>query len=217
MRLIRIVLVVDHCMLLESLAFRIDAEPDFQVVGTASSGELGLRLLLKEIPDVAVLDVDLPDRSPFELVSRLKDLKAETKPVFLTGLFSDVLLDQAIQHDARGYFTIDEPVERIIDGIRRVAAGEHCFSEAVSRRLEFDPKRKRYRIHSGGRSSSLTGREIEVLRHLAKGGSVKEVGRAMHLSHKSIDSHKYRIMRKLGIHDRVELARWAIREGFVLP
>lgn len=63
--------------------------------------------------------------------------------------------------------------------------------------------------------SSLTNRQLEVLRHLAVGQSVKEVARQMHLSEKSIDSHKYRIMNKLGIHDRVELARFAIREGLV--
>jgi DNA-binding NarL/FixJ family response regulator len=65
--------------------------------------------------------------------------------------------------------------------------------------------------------TSLTSRQIEVLRHLARGKSVKEVARSMHLSEKSIDSHKYRIMHKLGIHDRVELARYSIREGLTLP
>jgi DNA-binding NarL/FixJ family response regulator len=110
-----------------------------------------------------------------------------------------------------------EPIHNLAEAFLRAAAGEKTFSPAVAERLNYDPQTKRYSVKSETPLSSLTGRQLEVLRHLARGESVKEIARQMHLSQKSIDSHKYRIMNKLGIHDRVELARFAIREGLSNP
>lgn len=83
--------------------------------------------------------------------------------------------------------------------------------------MDYDPLRKRYRLHSGGHLSTLTARQLEVLRHLAKGRTVKEIARILEVSPKSVDCHKYRLMNKLDIHDRVELARYAFREGLTVP
>lgn len=214
---IRVVLVDDHQVLLGSLRDRINAEPDMDVVGTASNCDDGLRVILETRPDLAVFDIDLPGRGSFDLADELSTRQRETKVAFLTGFVSDVFISQAMQLNAAGYILKTEPPEKLVDFIRRIGAGEQCFSPEVQERLQYDPSAKKYYIHTSNELAGLTPRQLEVLRHLAQGHSVKEIARRMHLSQKSVDSHKYRIMNKLGIHDRVELARYAIREGLSRP
>jgi DNA-binding NarL/FixJ family response regulator len=214
---IRLVLVDDHQMLLEALTLRLGSDPELEIVGTASNGDDGLRLVRELRPDLVTLDVDLPGRGSFDVAAEISARQKETRIIFLTSYLSDVFISQALRVRTHGYLLKGEGAGVLVDGIKRVHRGEICFSEEVVQRLTYDPSRKQYTVRSESRLVSLTGRQLEVLRHLARGQSVKEVARTMHLSEKSVDSHKYRIMHKLGIHDRVELARYAIREGLMLP
>ena len=105
-------------------------------------------------------------------------------------------------------------IDLLIRSIKRFAAGENCFSQEVQDCLKGDePQAKRYATDLQQKCGSLSKRQLEVLSYLAEGHSTKEVAKLMHLSPKSVDSHKYRIMRRLGIHDRVKLARYAISAG----
>jgi DNA-binding NarL/FixJ family response regulator len=214
---IRIVVADDHRMLLESLKARIDSEPDMQVVTVATDAEAALAQVELVRPDVLVLDIDLPGRGVFDVVAEHVHRLGQTRILYLSGFLSDVLLGRALALDAAGYILKGEPVSVLLDSIRRVADGQRAFSKEVEERLEYDKLRDGYRVRSESPLSALTARQLEVLRLLAKGQSVKQVARTMHLSEKSVDSHKYRLMNKLGIHDRVELARYAIREGLTNP
>jgi DNA-binding NarL/FixJ family response regulator len=215
-RTIRVALIDDQLMFSESLAGLIDADPRMHVVGTAGSGPDAQRLLADARPDVALLEVDLTRQDPFQLAADAAG-RAWAKVVFLTGYLSDVFITEAFRVRAWGYLLKSEPAAALLDGIRRVYAGERCFSDSVRARLEFDSRRNRYDARSENRLNSLSTRQIEILRQLARGRSVKEVARALCISEKSVDSHKYRIMHRLEIHDRVELARYAIREGLTVP
>lgn len=215
--LIRIVLVDDHLMLVDSLVSRFQKDTDIEVVGTATNADDGLSLILETEPDVVILDVELPGRGSFDIAEEISSRLKNTKMIFLTGYLSDIFIELSLRVNAVGYLLKGEPIESLIHAIKKAARGEYCFSQSVQERLIYDQKKNRYSIQSQSMLTSLTSRQIEVLRHLARGKSVKEVARSMHLSEKSIDSHKYRIMHKLGIHDRVELARYSIREGLTLP
>lgn len=215
--LIRIVLVDDHLMLVDSLVSSFHRDTQIEVVGTATNADEGLSLILETEPDVVILDVELPGRGSFDIAEEITSRLKNTKMIFLTGYLSDIFIELALRVNAVGYLLKGEPIESLIHAIKKAARGEYCFSQSVQERLVYDQKRNRYSIQSQSMLTSLTSRQIEVLRHLARGKSVKEVARSMHLSEKSIDSHKYRIMHKLGIHDRVELARYSIREGLTLP
>lgn len=214
---IRVALVDDHLLVLEALAARIRECPGMVVTSADSDSDQGLRNILAGSPDVVVLDVDLPGRGSFEIADAIKQHLSSTRILFLTGHLTDTFVEQAIRVHAHGYLMKGEPINQLLDAIRKVAVGEHCFSKVVEQRLSFDPKQRRYTLHESSPLSGLTGRQIEVLRHLACGQSVKEVAKSLHLSQKSVDSHKYRIMHKLNIHDRVQLARFAIREGLTNP
>ena len=214
---IRVALIDDHRLVLDALAYQIRTAGGMDVVCTSTTAEDGLRQMLDTRPDVVLLDVDLPGRGAFDLASEVRSLIKSAKLLFLTGYSSDVLIDQALRLKASGYLMKFEPIQVLLDAIRAVAEGQVRFSREIEDRVTFDAVNKRYVLHATHPLSDLTFRQLEVLRHLAKGESVKEVARLMHLSQKSVDSHKYRIMHKLGIHDRVELARFAIREGLLLP
>ncbi|HUQ70299.1 MAG TPA: response regulator transcription factor, partial [Planctomycetaceae bacterium] len=134
-----------------------------------------------------------------------------------TGFLADIFIEQSLKLGFSGYLLKSEPLRELVSAIERVAAGEPVFSQAVAERLTFDPDKSQYVVRHESDLSALTLRQLEVLRHLACGQSVKEISHMMKLSQKSVDSHKYRIMNKLGIHDRVLLARFAIREGLMVP
>ena len=214
---VRIVLVDDHRSLLDLLAARIDSTSDLSVAGTAANASDGLNMVIREKPDIAVMDVHLPGGGTFDAAQAIVAKEPATKLVFFSGFAADGLLMQALRLGARGYLLKEEPVTVLIDGLRQVAAGGTVFSADLHPRMTYDPRTARYRVRSESPLASLTPRQLEVMRHLAEGRSVKEVARAMHISTKSVDNHKYRIMHKLGIHDRVQLARFAIREGLLLP
>jgi DNA-binding NarL/FixJ family response regulator len=214
---VRVLLVDDHAMVLEALASRLRVAPGVSEVVTASNGEEALREALKSPFDIAVLDIEVPGRSAFDLAAELLQRVRGTRVIFLSGFMSDILIEQALQVRASGYVVKGESVDAISRAIDAVSRGETYFSPQIRERLRFDLSRKSYVMDHAHPLSALTTRQIEVLRHLAVGQSVKDVAKLMHLSQKSVDSHKYRIMHKLAIHDRVELARYAIREGLTQP
>lgn len=204
-------------MVLESLSARLSVVPQIQVVGTALTCDEGFRVAIERKPDVVLLDVNLPGRGAFDLAEDLISRRPDTRLIFVTGYLADIYLEQALKLNASGYLLKGEPVHILAKAILSAMTDEKTFSADVAERLIFDAATEKYSVKSQSSLSSLTGRQIEVLKHLARGESVKEIAKQMHLSQKSVDSHKYRIMNKLGIHDRVELARFAIREGLSNP
>lgn len=215
---IQIIIIDDHRLVTETLASRLNREAGISVVATAHDGDAGLKSVLELQPDVVILDVNVPGKGSFEAAQEISAQLPSAKILFLTGFLSDIFIEQALRNrNTRGYVLKGEPFDVLVRAIRRATVDEFTFSKEVEERLKYAESEKRFVLQGECRLSELTGRQIEVLRHLAGGESVKEVARRLHLSEKSVDSHKYRIMHKLGIHDRVGLARYAIREGLMLP
>lgn len=212
---IRIVLADSQRIFLDSLSIRLSNEAGMEVLDTATNADDTVNSVLSSSPDIVIMDVSLPGNSPFDCASMILSRLRDTKIIFLAGHFSNIIVDQALRLKAHGFLLKNETLDNFIDGIKQVSAGEHCFSREIREQLQFDAHQKRFFIQAQSQLSSLTPRQLEVLRHLAHGRSVKETAQVMHLSAKSVDSHKYRLMHKLGIHDRVHLARLAIREGLI--
>lgn len=214
---IKVYLVDDHVVLLECLSAYLSTDSRLRVVGTSSSTEDAANKILAAQPNVIVLDVELPGRSAFDLAETLQMRLPGLKFIFLTGFQSDALISRALKMGCHGYLLKGESIHNVRNAIIRANRGDVTFSAEIQNRLVQDPHSSSYRLPVDSTLAGLTGRQLEVLRHLATGASVKEIAKMMHLSQKSVDSHKYRIMHKLGIHDRVELARFAIREGLTRP
>lgn len=214
---VRVILADDHAILRDMLAERLDREPDFEVVATAADAERALELARSRRADLLVLDIDMPGLSPFTAARQARDELPQLRVVFLSAYLRDRYIEQALHAEVAGYLVKGESSDGIVDNLRQAARERTAFSSAVRARLA---------IKGGGvtlsgtvtdRLSLLTVREQEVLRQLATGLSRKEIARMMQISNKTVDQHCEHLMQKLDIHDRVELTRFAIREGLMEP
>lgn len=214
---IRIVLADPHELFRDALAARFESHPKIEVAGTTTDADQLVQICRRERPQVVVLEVNLPGRGTFDAAEAILAERPQTKVILLTAHLADIFIGYGLRLGVAGYLLKDETFDQLCKAIERAVAGETYFSRPIQERILFDESAARYVARIESDLALLTNRQLEVLRHLARGDSVKEIAKQMHLSQKSVDSHKYRIMNKLGIHDRVELARFAIREGLMLP
>ena len=209
-----VVLADDHALVRDMLCERLSRE-GMEVVALASSGERAVELASSDPPDVVVLDIDMPGMSAFEAAREVQRVSPSTRVIFLSTFVHDCYVEQALEVGASGYLTKSDPPQAIVDAIRRVKKGGTSFSSAVLDRMVIDRDGARLANGNGSRLGLLTDREREVLSYIARGLSQRQVARLAGISVKTVQHHIMRVMDKLEIHDRVELARFAIREGVV--
>jgi len=212
---ITIVLADDHALVRETLRSRLDGEAGFSVVGVASHADDAVGLCMQQRPSVLLLDLDMPGACSFSAARLVQQQVLDTRIILLTSHCQDQHVEQAMAAEVSGLVTKNEPPERLVEGIRTVAGGGVFFSSEVLSRLAADGNGNRAAGNGRSRVSSLTPRELEVLKHIAQGMSKKEIARAMHIGVKTVEHHTFNLMSKLDIHDRVKLALFAIREGLV--
>lgn len=214
---IRVMCVDDHAFLIEGLRSKIALEPNMVFVGSLRTLD-GLQAEIAALqPDVLLVDVEIPGPDVFLVISDLRRTRASLKVVVLSAHVRDRYIDSAIAAGARGYLAKTEDPRTIIDGIIRVARGELAFSPEVAQRV-CDGRGSSGAVEPTAPSSRLgmlTPREQQILRMIGQGQSRTAIAQVIHRSPKTVDAHRASIMEKLGIHDRVELARYAIREGLV--
>ncbi len=212
---ISIVICDDHILFREGVKAVLTPEPDVQVVGEAGNGKDAVDLALSLRPDIVLLDIAMPVLNGSDALARIRKASPESRILILTDLFDDSVAARCLHEGAMGYVLKDTPPEQLVYAIRAVYRGDRYISPRVLTSVVRD-----YISHSPDFKSSyelLTEREREVLVLLAEGNSLKEIANGLHLSVKTVDAHKYKIMRKLDLHDRSELIRYAIRKGLVQP
>ncbi len=214
---IKVAIVDQQRVFVDALVYRLANEAGIQVVGTADDGGEALAPLLKAAPDVVILGAELPQGRAFDIAAEIRRQLSPARIVILTQNVADALIEQALRVKADGILSRDEPLVQLVQAIRRAAAGEPTFSRLVAARLEFDPGRREFHLRVEPPMKGLTDRQVEILRHLARGESVKAVARKLFLSPKSVDNQKFRIMNKIGVRDKVALALFAVREGLIQP
>lgn len=212
---IRVLLADDHTLVREALAQVLNQTSSMIVVADARSADEAISASLKHHPDVVVLDIDMPGVAAFDAAATIAARCPRSKILFLSAFTHDRYIESALRCGAMGYLTKNEPPDRVLKAIRAVAAGQTYFSPEVAARLVIDSDGVKLSADARGRVTALSPREVEVLRFIAKGMSKKEIATTMHLSVKTVENHAASIMSRLDIHDRVELARFAIREGLV--
>lgn len=215
--LVRLILADDHAILREMLAARLGQEPDLEVVAAVDNAAAALQAARRTAPDLVVLDIDMPGLSPFAAARTLGAELPGARVVFLSAFLRDIYLQQALDVQAAGYLVKRESLDEIVRGLRSVAQGRTAFSPAVRARMSLVESGVEFVQRPAGKLSLLTPRELETLRYLASGLSRKEIARRMEISPKTVEQHCEHVMTKLDIHDRVELARFAIREGVLEP
>ncbi len=202
----------------QAFAHAIQANTTFLISGTETDGRQAIESLKTRPCDLLISDVNLGAMDLFGVTEQLRIHGILPKVVVLTDANIDHHLAQSIRLGYDGYLLKGDPLSMILENLRRIVRNRPVYPDDNENKVYFfDQKHERYKLRPSRRWKDLSMRQVEVLKQLAIGHSVKEIARNMHLSPKSVDSHKYRIMHKLDIHDRVELARFAIRHQLIEP
>jgi len=215
--LLKVALVDQQRVFVDALVYRLENEAGIRVVCTPDADEKGTATLIDSQPDVVVLDAGLPQGRAFDVAAEIRRYLSAARILFLATSAPEAMIEQALRLKADGILSRDEPLVQLVEAIRRAGLGESTFSRAIGARLDFDPVRCEYHLRVDPPMKGLTDRQVEILRHLARGDSVKAVARKLFLSPKSVDNQKFRIMSKIGVRDKVALALYAVREGLIQP
>lgn len=213
--MLRILLAEDQTLLRETLSAELSRSSKISDVFVATDGQ-AVHLFMEHRPDVVLIDVDRNEANAFEIARAIRKVDSGGKIVFLSRQTFDSDVEEALRLGARGYILASDGLSDLCQAITSVAEGGMFFSEAIRKRLGVENGELKlcHPIHSPA-LASLTPRERQLLSHLGEGASLKEAAAAMEVSYKTADNQKASLIRKLDIHDRVELARFAIREGLV--
>ncbi|MHC4947269.1 MAG: response regulator [Planctomycetota bacterium] len=213
-RSIRVLCVDDHAFLAEGLKTRMSLEPDLEFVGWLETAENLVDEARRSEADVVLLDIEMPGPDPFEALEDLHRQTPDVRTLMLSAYVRDHYIDQAVQAGAWGYLSKSDSPDAVVEAIRKAVAGQFALGPDVLERCgsSRDP-RSRAAQKPKSKLEMLTPRETQILRMIGRGLSRTEIAAAIHRSPKTVDNHRAAIMQKLGIHDRVELARYAISEG----
>jgi len=214
---VRLLLVDDHEVVRSGLRMLLDSEQDVQIVGEAGTAEEALRAVQELEPDVVLMDIGLPDMSGIEAATRIREIRPQVAVVALTIHEDKEYFFRMLDAGASGYVPKRAAPEELLTAIRAAAKGEVYLYPSlatllVKDYLGQDPDDREARILNG-----LTERELEVLGHLADGASNSEIGETLQISPKTVARHRENIMRKLNLHSRTELVKYAIRKGIIRP
>ena len=211
----RILIADDHAIVRSGLRRVLDTKPDMEVVAEAEDGAEALDKALREEVHLAILDVAMPRMTGIQAAAELHKRKPELKTLILSMYDSEQFLFEALKAGASGYVLKSGADDDIVDAVRAAMRGDSYLYPSAVTTLVSDY------VERGGRGEEqfdvLTPRELEVLKLIAEANTSKEIADKLFISIKTVDRHRQNILDKLGMRDRVELTRYAIRRGLITP
>jgi two-component system, NarL family, response regulator NreC len=211
----RLLLVDDHAVVRSGLRMLLGTEDDVEIVGEAGTASEALAITAELRPDVILMDIGLPDKSGIEATREIKAQFPEVAIVALTIHEDEEYFFKMLEAGASGYVPKRAAPEELLRAIRAAAHGEVYLYPSMAKLLVRDYLTSEPADKGQSAGKDLTHREQEVLTHLAEGESNEEIAKALVISPKTVARHRENIMRKLNLHSRAELVRYAIRKGII--
>lgn len=203
-------IVDDHPIMRHGLAQLIDAQSELEVCSRVGTAAEAMAAMLDEKPELALLDISLPDRNGLELLKDLRVQHPEVKVLMVSMHDESLYAERALRAGARGYIMKEEAADKLIEAIRTVLDGKIYVSSEMSARI--------IEMFSGTRGDStaaplhrLSDRELEVFEEIGRGKSTRQVAEMLGISARTVDAHRAHLKKKLGMKDGSELVRYAVR------
>jgi DNA-binding NarL/FixJ family response regulator len=212
--LIKVLLADDHSIVRAGLRSLIEDTGDMEVLVEAADGREAIRQALDHPVDVAVVDISMPGMDGLEVINQIQAAKPELPIIVLTMHEEEQYVVRSISAGAKGYITKRSAPEQLVSAIRQVREGGRYLSQEAAELLAL-------RLARGERGDSpldsLSNREVQVLRVLALGQTNREIAEAYHISVKTVDTYRFRLLKKLNLRNNADLSRFAISLGLVEP
>ncbi len=212
---VRVLVADDHAMVREGIRSVLEREAGFEVVGEAGSGSEVLPLAERVQPDVAVLDISMPGETGLQAAARLRQALPHVRVLILSMYDNTEYVLESVRAGAHGYLLKDGAAQELTNAIRAVMDGEAYFSPPIAARLSAAVRGDIEREQRKTNLDLLTGREREVLQGIAKGLTNKEIAGELGISHRTVETHRESLMKKLGIRTVAGLTKFALEVGLV--
>jgi two-component system, NarL family, response regulator NreC len=212
---IRVLLTDDHTLFRQGIRTLLSVEPDMEAVGEASNAFEAVTVAHELRPDVVLMDIGMNGMSSFEATRQIRKDRPETKVVFLSMYDDEEYLAECVEIGGSGYVLKDSPADQLVNAIREVHRGGSYLSPRLLTRLVDGFRVQGNNAVRQPRFGTLTKREREILKMLAEGKSVKELATGFDLSVKTVEAHKFNLMRKLDIHNKAQLVQYAIQKKVI--
>lgn len=215
MKMARVVIVDDHPFLRTGLRHVLEEYPEFRVVGEAADGREGVQLVEREKPDVAILDIGMPNLNGIEAARQIHDSCPGVSIIMLSVHSDESYVLRSLKAGARAYLLKQSAEADLISAVKAATQGKSFFSPAVSQMLLEDYMRQLRDRQEEDTYQLLTAREREILQMIAEGKSNKDIANLLHLSPYTVETHRANMMEKLNLHNVPELILYAVRKGII--
>ncbi|GBC61976.1 DNA-binding response regulator [Desulfonema ishimotonii] len=217
MEQISVLIADDHAVLREGVRKLLEEQPDMKVAGEATDGLLAVKKVKTLKPDVALIDIQMPNLNGLEAVTLIKDAVPETQVVLLSMHKKDAYVHQALSAGALGYVLKASPMSDVLEAIRTVHHGEYFLSSKINSKLITAFLKSRTEKPPVSGYDLLSEREQQVFRLLVEGKSSAEIADILCISSKTVEKHRANTMKKLDIHNMVAMVKYAIKIGIIGP
>lgn len=213
---IRILLADDHAVLRQGIAQVLESQPDMSVVAQAGDGKEAVKLALAEKPDVALVDINMPEMDGLEATRKINAENPDIRIIILTMYKRDDYIFEAIKGGASGYLLKEVEMDELLSAVRSVAAGEAALDPSIAAKVlsefrgEKPPKKDSV-------PSDLAERDVEILQYVAKGMTNQEIASRLNITEKTVRNRLWNVYKQLHLKNRTEAALYAMREGLVDP
>lgn len=210
---IRVLICDDHALFREGIRAILTSDASLEVVGQAEDGKRAVEQALKLHPDVILMDVSMPAMIGYEAIREILKVDPRVRILVLTMYEEEEIIRRCLKSGAAGYVVKDTPAAHLLEAVHRVHEGGQYLSPRVLKRVVTEYAQDEAAPQT--RYDTLSAREREVLKLLAEGYSVKDIASQLNLSVKTAEAHKYNLMRKLDLHDRTELIKYALSKKLI--